>query len=66
MPSTRSFSETVQAGARRDPAFREALLEEVIDALLSGDVDTASVVLRDTFDAPDGPKGPSARRRNNR
>jgi hypothetical protein len=58
MPSTRSFNETVQARARRDPAFREALLAEVIDTLLAGDVDTPNAVLRDTFDALDGPKGP--------
>ncbi len=58
MPSTRSFNETVQVRVRRDPAFRGALLAEVIDTFLAGDVDTANAVLRDTFDALAGPRGP--------
>lgn len=47
MPLTRSFKQTVQARALRDPAFREALLTEGGEALLSGDLDTGKAVLRD-------------------
>ena len=47
MPLTRDFKETIQARARRDAAFREALLKEAVDALLSGDIETGKIVLRD-------------------
>lgn len=40
MPLTRSFKETVQDRAQRDPAFREALLVEGVEAFYAGDVDT--------------------------
>ncbi len=51
MPLTRSFKETVQARAQTDPAFREALLTEGVDALIAGDVDTGRAVLRDYINA---------------
>jgi hypothetical protein len=35
MALTRDFKETVQARAQRDPAFREALLQEAIEAMLA-------------------------------
>ncbi|MGH6854744.1 MAG: DNA-binding protein [Aestuariivirga sp.] len=54
MPLTRSFKETVQARARRDPAFRDALLTEGVEALLTGDLDTGKVVLRDYINATIG------------
>ncbi len=54
MPLTRSFKETVQARARRDSAFREALLSEGVEALLAGDVDTGKAVLRDYINATIG------------
>jgi DNA-binding phage protein len=54
MALTRSFKETVQARAQRDPAFREALLTEAVDALLAGDVDTGKAVLRDFINATIG------------
>ena len=41
MPLTRDFKETVKSRSDRDPAFREALLEEGVERLLSGDMDTA-------------------------
>ncbi len=47
MPLTRDFKETILERARRDAAFREALLREAVDALLSGDVETGKTVLRD-------------------
>jgi len=51
MPLTRDFKETSQERTRRDAAFREALLKEAIDALLSGDVETGKTVLRDYIKA---------------
>ena len=54
MPLTRDFKETVQARARRDAAFRERLLREGVECLLSGDLDTGKVVLRDFINATIG------------
>jgi len=51
MALTRKFKDTIQARAQRDPAFRDALLAEGVDALLSGDVDTGKAVLRDYINA---------------
>lgn len=57
MPLTKSFKETVLARVRRDPAFREALLAEAVEALLGGDVDTGRAVLRDYINATVGFEG---------
>ena len=54
MALTREFKETVQARARTDPAFREALLREAVDALLAGEVDLGKAVLRDYINATVG------------
>ncbi len=54
MALTRDFKETVQARARRDPAFREGLLKEGVECLLSGDIDTGKVLLRDYVNATIG------------
>ena len=54
MPLTRDFKETVQVRARRDAAFREGLLREGVECLLSGDLDTGKVVLRDYINATIG------------
>jgi DNA-binding phage protein len=54
MPLTRDFKETIQARARHDEAFREALLTEAVDAMLSGDVETGKTVLRDYINATVG------------
>ncbi len=51
MALTREFKDTIQARAQRDPAFRDALLAEGVDTLLSGDVDTGKAVLRDYINA---------------
>ena len=51
MALTRKFKDTIQARAQRDPAFRDALLAEGVDTLLSGDVDTGKAVLRDYINA---------------
>ncbi len=48
---TKDFIDTIQDRAQRDPAFRRALLQEGIEYLLAGDVDTGKVVLRDYIDA---------------
>ena len=54
MVLTRDLKETVQARARSDPGFREALLEEAVEAMLSGDVDVGKAVLRDYINATIG------------
>ncbi len=47
MALTKDFKDTIQARAQRDPVFRNALLQEGIEYLLSGDVDTGKAVLHD-------------------
>ena len=54
MTLTRDFKETIQARVERDPAFREALLKEGVECLLSGDVETGKTVLRDYINATIG------------
>ena len=54
MSLTRDFKETIEARMERDPAFREELLKEGVDCLLSGDVDTGKAVLRDYINATIG------------
>ncbi len=54
MALTRDFKETIQARVKRDPAFREELLREGVECLLSGDVDTGKAVLRDYINAAIG------------
>jgi DNA-binding phage protein len=54
MPLTRDFKTTVQARVARDPAFRDALLAEALNAYLSGDMETGKTVLRDFIKATIG------------
>jgi len=54
MALTRDFKETVQARASRDPAFRQALLQEAVAAMLEGDLATGKAVLRDYINATIG------------
>ena len=54
MALTKDFKETIQARAQRDTAFRKALLQEGIECLLAGDVDTGKAVLRDYINATIG------------
>ena len=54
MSLTRDFKETVRVRIDRDPAFREELLKEGIECMLSGDVDTGKAVLRDYINATIG------------
>jgi len=51
MALTRDFRETVQARAKRDPAFRKGLLSEAIESLLSGEVALGKELLRDYVNA---------------
>jgi hypothetical protein len=51
---TRDFEETVQARVRRDPAFRQALLQEAVTTMLEGDLSTGKAILRDYINATVG------------
>ena len=54
MALTRSFKETVKARVDADPGFRRALLQEAVETLLAGDLDTGKAVLRDYINATGG------------
>jgi DNA-binding phage protein len=54
MALSRSFKETIKERIDEDPAFRDALLAEGIDALLSGEVDVGKIILRDYINATIG------------
>ena len=54
MPLTRDFKQTVQARIERDPAFRDELLREGVECLLSGELDTGKAILRDYINATIG------------
>ena len=54
MALTRSFKELIQKRVEADPAFGAALLREGIDTMLSGDIDTGKVILRDYIKATVG------------
>ena len=54
MPLTRSFRKTVLARAESDAAFRDGLLTEGVQALVSGDLETGKAVLRDYINATIG------------
>ena len=54
MPLTRDFKETIRARVKRDPGFRKALLREGVENLLSGDVETGKIILRDFINATIG------------
>jgi hypothetical protein len=51
MALTRPFLKTVKERAEADPAFRDALLAEGVDALLSGEVDVANAILSEYANA---------------
>lgn len=54
MALTRDFRNTLLKRAQQDPAFRQALLKEGLDAMLAGDVATGKAVLRDYINAAVG------------
>ncbi len=51
MALTRDFKRTVAARVERDPAFAKELLEEATTLLISGEAETARVILRDLVNA---------------
>jgi len=54
MALTRDFKDTIKNRIARDPAFREELLKEGIECLLTGDVDIGKAILRDYINATIG------------
>ena len=54
MALTRDFKATVLARVQADPKYRDALLEEGIETMLTGDVDTGKAILRDYIKATVG------------
>ena len=54
MALTRDFKDAVLARVQADPKFRDALLEEGIETLLAGDVDSGKAILRDYIKATVG------------
>lgn len=54
MVLTRSFKETVKSRVERDPAFRDQLLTEAVERLLSGEMAVGKAILRDFINATIG------------
>ena len=54
MSLTHDFKETVRIRIECDPGFRETLLEEGVECLLAGDVETGKSILRDYINATVG------------
>ena len=54
MVLTRSFKEHVAAKIKAEPKFRQALFQEAVQTLISGDAQTARAVLRDYINATIG------------
>ena len=54
MALSRDFRETVVARASRDPAFKAALLQEGLQALVEGDTAGALILIRDYINATIG------------
>ncbi len=54
MSLTRDFRETIKARADAEPEFRAALLREVVETFLGGEVDVAKSLLRDFINATVG------------
>ena len=54
MVLTRSFKDFITSKIESDPEFRQALFQEAVQTLISGDADTARAVLRDYINATIG------------
>lgn len=54
MALTKDFRETVRERAQRDSKFRRALLEEAINSLMAGDVETGRSLMRNYINATVG------------
>ena len=51
---TGSVRELIDGYIANDPAFREALIQEAVEAMLSGDIETGKTILRDYIKATVG------------
>ena len=51
---TGNVRELIDGYIASDPAFREALIQEAVEAMLAGDVETGKTILRDYIKATDG------------
>lgn len=56
MQLTRSFKDTIRERVAQDPGFRECLLKESIECMLSGDIETGKIILREYFNITVGPE----------
>jgi hypothetical protein len=54
MALTRDFRETIRERAQREPSFRRALLQEAIEQMLAGDIDTGKSLIRNYINATIG------------
>jgi hypothetical protein len=54
MALTRDFRRTIQARAKKDAAYRKAMLTEAVDSFLSGDLEVGKAMLRDYINATIG------------
>jgi hypothetical protein len=54
MALTKDFRETIRDRAQRDAGFRRALLQEAVELLLSGDVETGQSLVRNYINATVG------------
>ena len=54
MALTRDFRETVLRRVQRDPGFGRALLQEAVDAMIAGDLETGKALIRDYINATVG------------
>ena len=54
MPLTKAFKNTVQTRAAQDPKYRYGLLTDSIESMLSGDIETGKLLLRDYIKATIG------------
>ena len=54
MALTKDFRETIRSRAQREPAFRRALLQEAVELLLAGDVETGQGLVRNYINATVG------------
>jgi hypothetical protein len=54
MALTKDFRETIRARAQRDIKFRRALLQEAIEQMLAGDIETGKAMIRNYINATVG------------
>ena len=54
MALTRDFKQSIVERVERDPTFAKALMDEAVALFLSGEADTARIILRDLVNATIG------------